>query len=230
MDALFWKNFGLVRMWTEIKWRPPLDQEDRAGYLLSTTLQCFEKARELSGGSIQLPEEEIQEMQTLLTLEDYYIPKPGLIGYYRLDRRTRLTGNWSILLPGYFYESDETEENQVRYFHKDKSIFAHSHSDLRGIVPEFPVDEEIDQDNLGVFTFENDTCVGKATLIRAPESEGGYQMLICHVAVLGSLCTVMLAMDNDDDIDWAIETFKSIEPQIEPTYTVQKACRNEHYG
>lgn len=225
MDALFWKNVGMVWMWTEIKWQPPIDQQAMTYPLLLTTLECFEKARELSDGDMQFPEEEIKEIEILLSVNDYFIPKQGLVGFYRLNRRMPLTGNWSILLPGYFYEAKEEDESRASYFHKDRSIFAHSFFDPSGEIPEFPADEEIDNQSLGVFTFEKDTCVGKATLIRAPESEGGYQILICHAAAPGSVCTVTLAMDHDEDFDWAIETFKSIEPLENPTYNTREIPR-----
>lgn len=214
MDALFWKNVGLVKMWTQIKWHPPFDANDATHKMLERTLKCFENARFLSKNDIVLPETEIEEMRFLLTRKDCPIPEKNRIGFYRLNNRTPLMGNWSILLPGYFYETLE-DETTLLFSHIDKTVRSFTVKALENTSPAL-LDESEEDEILSVFTFEKSDCHGKASLIKAPASEGGYHILICHVTALGSFCTVIIAIDDEKDTDWAVETFKSIEPLSSP--------------
>lgn len=211
LDGSFWRNVGLVKMWTEIKWQPPMENGDTTHLLLNHTLRCFNKAIELSRDQdIQLPLEEIGEIQTLLESEDYFTPKQGNIGFHRLNLPRPLMGKWTIQLPGYFYEVMEENERSVKYFHSDKSVRSSSFADPTGKIPVFPDDKELEKDILKTFSFERDAIVGTAILITAPKSEGGYPILICHVAAPGTLSTTIIAIDEMKNLNWAEETFKSI--------------------
>ena len=210
-DALFWKNVGLVKMWTQVKWHPAYLEGDEDEQLLTTTLECFEKARHLSHNTIPLPEEEIEEMRALRTGTHCPIPNPDLMGFYRLNCRTPLTGRWSIVIPGYFYNASEEGDSCVTWSHIGKSVFSSSHIMEPGVIPPFMKDEELG-DPVRVFNFEKDTCIGMAELRYAPASEGGYPMLICQVAAPGSMSMTHIAVDTEEDIEWAVGAFKSIEP------------------
>lgn len=210
LDALFWRNVGLVQIWTKIKWQPPIEKNDNTHHLLLSTLKCFDHARKIDPDIIGLPLEEIKEIETLLSTNDYYIPKPGKIGFYRNNMLLPLTGKWSISLPGYFYESTEETQDFVKYFHQNQSVSGYSWSGSPDEVPDFPHDEEVEQNKLESFSFENDGLIGQATLINAPETEDSYPVLVCHVAALGSICSVIIEIDDIKDLDWAVSSFKSI--------------------
>jgi hypothetical protein len=128
-----------------------------------------------------------------------------------LDVRCSLKGKWSILLPPDFEVSNEEGGPNITYTSEDKSVFAFSVSDPSGKIPAFILDEEVENTKIESYRFDMNGRLGRAVLARAPDIEGGYLFLVCQVAVPGSLCHVILSMDEDKNLDWAIKTFKSIE-------------------
>ncbi len=211
-DALFWRNLGLVKIWMDVKWQKPLSKEDPSYQTIESTLSCFEKARALSRDDIHLPDAEIEDLKKLLTHEGDFTPNHDFKGFYRRYLRRHLTGKWSLLIPGYFYESDNTDETTVSYYHGDCYITSTSYSCAQSIRPEHPSDEEFSGSTLQVFDFEEEDRQGKATLVKVEEDGSDVFVLICHITVPGSICTTMIQFVDEHDIPWATQVFKTIKP------------------
>ncbi len=92
---------ALARMWTEVRWREPVDENEQE--LLEEIDADLREAHRLDP-SLELPWAEWAEIAHFLELED---PTRGLgarlpprIGYRRRPVRTTLTGGWSVRIPG----------------------------------------------------------------------------------------------------------------------------------
>jgi len=208
LDAIFWKNAGLVLMWIEVKWQSPEEREDPVYHLLLNTLYCFDKAHHLDP-TIKLPTSEIEEIKSLLQMEENYTPKPNLIGFYRYNTRKVFSKNWSIVVPGYFYESvEESDRSATTFFHSSKAIYCSSYIGPSNETPGFPDEKEKRSET---FHFQEGEMQGRAFLDKESPSEEDTIILNCYVAVPGSFCNVVIAFTDLNALGWAINTFKSIK-------------------
>lgn len=121
MDARFWKSVGMTLLWSDARWHPPTNATERAA--IELPLACFDKARQLDS-TIDIPELEVAFLRKLLrsSPDDPPVPSPAGIGYWRGLMPFNLTGHWSILAPGYFYESTEDDDRTVVVWHRDMTI------------------------------------------------------------------------------------------------------------
>lgn len=204
LDASFWRNAALVQMWERLPWSPPEDDGQRAAY--EAALACLEKARRIDP-SIPVPEAETAEIKALLSGEQAFpIPPADRIGFRRLDMRRSLTGNWTIVTPGYFYEKEE--EETVVYWYDDRFI----HGSSLSFSPDIPHSwEPGDRANgaLDVFTFDKDGRQGSAVLREDDESGLGRHLLFCKVHAPGSLCLLSIYFRDLGDLAWARGVFES---------------------
>jgi hypothetical protein len=208
MDAKFWRNAALVQMWERLPWSPPEDDSQRAAY--ETTLACLAKARQMDP-SIAVPEVETAEIKALLSGEQAFpIPAAGRIGFRRLDMRRGLTGSWSVVAPGYFYEKEE--EDTVVYWYDDRFI----HGSSLSFTPDVPHSWEPGDRAVGaieVFFLDKDGLKGSAVLCEEDESGLGRYLLFCKVHAPGSLCLLSLYFRKLSDLAWARQVFESARPE-----------------
>ncbi len=108
-------------MWTNISWHPPIDEETYEQEAIRLAINSTVKAQNLNP-DLSLPEDELEELEALLEhdpeVDDLPVPASNRIGFPRHLLRKQLTGNWSLLVPGYFYETLENEDSTVFFFIK----------------------------------------------------------------------------------------------------------------
>jgi hypothetical protein len=117
MGADYFLGRALVRMWSDVRWRPPLDEEERA--MLEEVVALLEAAYRTAPEGVApdrpYPWREWAELHELLGIDSLLATRTKLraerapegppIGYRRRDVRVRLSGGWSLLVPGAFAES-----------------------------------------------------------------------------------------------------------------------------
>jgi hypothetical protein len=117
VGADYFLGRALVRMWSDVRWRPPLDEEERQG--LAEVAALLEAAYRAAPGGVSAdrpyPWREWAELQELLGTDSLLATRTKLraestaaappIGYRRRDVRVRLSGGWSLQVPGAFAES-----------------------------------------------------------------------------------------------------------------------------
>jgi hypothetical protein len=221
MNALFYRNFGLVLLWSEIAWHVPHSEEEVETYNLA--LYCFKKAQELDP-QIEVPEKEISELEMLLQKrrfgDDTVKPREQGIGFARYLCTHYTMGHWSIELPGYYYTDYENKGRTKVFWFNDRTVrissFDFSTKDNRALSNQEILDElEVAEksENTENIEFTNQHLQGKAAISKASEADRKFWMLSGRVACgqgCNSLCVVTICYDNPDDKDWAVSTFKSV--------------------
>jgi hypothetical protein len=113
-DARYFRDLALTRMWTEVRWRAPLDDDERA--LLESVVTWIERAHGLDP-TIPLPWIEQSELFGHLEEESLratraHVKSEGrraaqLVGYRRRPVRAVLSGGWTLTVPGELAETWE---------------------------------------------------------------------------------------------------------------------------
>ena len=121
-DARYFRDLALIRMWTEVRWRAPLDADERA--LLDSVVTWVERAHGLDP-TIPLPWIEQSELFTHLAEESLratraHVKSEGkraaqLVGYRRRPVRAVLSGGWSLTVPGELAETWEERGTWVAW-------------------------------------------------------------------------------------------------------------------
>jgi hypothetical protein len=220
MDALFYRNFGLALLWSEIAWHVPHSEKEAETYYLA--LHCFKKARQLEP-EIDIPEKEISEVETLLQKhlsgDDSIKPREEGIGFARLVCTHDTIGHWSIKLPGYYYTDYENEGKTMVFWFNDRTVRISSYDlstkDNKALSNQEMLDEweaTEKKEDAERIDFTNQHLQGKASISRASEEGREFWVLSgCVTCGQGcnSLCIVTICYDNPEDKDWAVSTFKS---------------------
>lgn len=109
LDARYFLFRALARMWLDIRWRPPIDDAERA--VMLETLADLERAFALAP-SLDLPWVEWAELFDLMGEDSLRATRVRIraerarhaqrtsVGYRRRAVRVRLSGDWSIAIPG----------------------------------------------------------------------------------------------------------------------------------
>lgn len=217
-DADFFRKLGLVLLWTQVRWRPPEDEAEEQDARLA--LECFDRAAELDP-TIQLPEAEIAELRTYLSLDEDDeppTPAPGLIGYFRAELNRPLPGDWTIILPGYWQESFDEENGTLTLWHRDRAVHVttytfepepgHAAPDPDEVAR---LDPEVVPDGAEHFEFREGGRVGRAWI--GPQEEDGQAGIVLQgcIAAPGVAAEVTIWFESPDDRAWAEATFRSVE-------------------
>ncbi len=120
--AEFLRNKAISQMWCDVRWGPPLTEEDES--VMATVLLDLKKAYELDP-FLDYPWVEWNELLGYLEANDemsVIVAKNAknalggpLIGYRRLEVRTRLDQGWSILVPGSMAEAQAFDDSSVNH-------------------------------------------------------------------------------------------------------------------
>lgn len=223
-DANFYINTAKTLMWIECPWHEPTSEDEIKLYRIICEL--LEKAYQLDQ-EMDYPWDEWVELLTLLgetkkAKQIKELASPGKhefkIGFKRLPMRLKLTGNWNITLPGYFYNDLEDNGETVVYWYKGKTVWGSSlqvqdKEDVPApagkLLDDFFAGEK-EADFTEVITIDNEALKGKAGI---SYSEEGYWVLNGDSAVDGSVAIVTICYDDESDRDWAVETWKTVRKE-----------------
>ena len=120
MNAEYYLGRALGLMWSEVRWRKPLNEPERR--VLKEVADSLRTAKQLDP-SLSYPWPEWMEVLNLLELEadkaliTEQLSNPSTIGYRRRDVTVQLPGGWSLRLPGSF--SDFESDNEGNFFALD---------------------------------------------------------------------------------------------------------------
>ncbi len=208
LDAQAWRNLGLVILWMEAPWRPPINEKERE--LTERALLAFDRAR-AADPSVSLPINEIEELRSLLEAapDSWVTPGPGVLGYRRQDMRRPLTGGWSVEAPGYFLEDLQDEGVTALYWYGAREIWATTYS-VRPAKPASLTDLE-DKTGPDSAIIEHHGIVGVSnTSQRTGDNGEVYYVTSCVLHADGSAATLTIVSGSEADLDWAARTFESV--------------------
>jgi hypothetical protein len=202
-------------MWTQVRWRPPIIDEERA--LLDRVLRHLERAYALDPGG-PYPWAEWAELAGYAGRADSLpfgvaarAAQSGqpTIGYRRRPVRVHLKGRWSIEVPGSFAEVETSDSWRGFDYHREVYVSSLALGSKDGAPP--PSGEDMigwvsKLQGMDVLQHAAEGVVGRAEF--RPD-EGGRIALIGASAVTGSLAKSTITIDEADR-DWAIGVWRSI--------------------
>jgi hypothetical protein len=209
-------------MWSDIRWRPPLDDEEKRR--MQQVVHLLEEAHRMDA-SLDYPWREWRELLVLLKapptpLHDVLarrgarvLPGTPLVGYRRRPVTVVLPGGWRLSVPGGFTEAWDAEGTfaasepprqlwvtTFNYRDKDGSLVA-AEKLLTAAANE--TGERID-------LAAGAGHVGRAFLKKMHEGGKYFWELAGESAAPGSLATCTITFDDDRDRDWAIATWRGL--------------------
>jgi hypothetical protein len=229
VGAEFYFGRALTRMWREIRWRPPLSDEEEELWI-GCHLDLVEALK--ADPTLDFPWNEWRELldhiETRLgedTLEDREVvaeilrkaaltAEGPLIGYRREPVRAYLFGGWSIEIPGEMAESWD-EEGTWSAWDGDRTLwftaFTREHSDGRKIPAQEVLEEASDLPEEERLEFQNEEIRGQACFV--PYQEEGEELwnLKAQVAADGAFAICNIYVHDPADRDWAVQVWQSLQ-------------------
>jgi len=201
-DEYFFRNLGLYLLRTEFPWVEPRFSEEESMIILM--LECFQKARELNP-VIELPDAEIEAVKMILSGEEAAIGQ----GYRNETIVYRISGDWSVKLPGEFIRR---QEEDTTVFWSDQRIVRIGDVEIPQEMRDISI-EEIDdaQEARGEKVYyEAGDLEYRGNLFYVPDEEIPYYCLDGVVKRGNYLALVVITWLEEEDTDWALNTFTSI--------------------
>ena len=210
--AMFWRKTGLAIAWTRLPYRLPVDKGEADLY--ATALACLTQARRMDE-RIDIPSGLVEEIQFLLSHRDDDAWKPPAsrkIGYLRRVLARPTTGLWTIDLPGYYFCRYEDEGGEAVFWFDDRVIRVSSLQVAGPNAPDFDAAALVArymQDEGEMIELDGNGIVGRANIQASSGQQAGF-VLQGAAAFEGMIAIVTICWRQDQDRDWAIDTFRSI--------------------
>jgi hypothetical protein len=219
-DARYLLNRALCLMWTEVRWRAPgiVDEamliDEVRGYLrrahgldpsLPYPWREWAELLRLRGGDDPLAER--------ITTSARRAEAGPLIGYRR-SQVTAIHEGWSLSVPGSFAERRGTEEWWGGEAGRSVTLAAVATGTEGGrpMPPEMFLSQVAGQIGEDAIQHRLGPVVGKARLTTDTSSGIEVAVLDGYSAVVGSGAAVKIVFDNPADWEWALETWRSLQP------------------
>ncbi|HEY3523529.1 MAG TPA: hypothetical protein VGK63_07470 [Candidatus Limnocylindrales bacterium] len=225
-DARYLLNRALCLMWTEVRWRPPVDDADRAA--VDEALNLLKRAYPLDP-ALPFPWHEWQELidlrgsQTVVTRPDamgrQVAERAGAdvapfapIGYRRRDV-TIVHQGWRLVVPGTYADRRMDEEWTGWEGGRRITIAATETGDERGPMrPQAFLAQVAGDFGDEAIRHEDGDLVGVARLTAGSEDGISVGLLEGFSAVLGSGAAIRIEFHDAADWSWAIEQWRALSP------------------
>jgi hypothetical protein len=204
LTAATWKNLGLTSLWMDVHWRPPHDDEREE---IARTIACFDRAKELDP-RLSFPDAEIAELRRLLEVEYADPPEEQRIGYRRRDWRRELTGGWSVVVPGFFFDRWEDDDTTIVYWYGEREVWGTTWK-LKS-AREATLDDIKSKMRPDSFVVNHDGIVGCANKRTKSSGDGTYLVVSCDFQGFGSTAVLTIVVPDESQISWARRVFESV--------------------
>jgi len=221
MDARYQLARALTILWTEIRWRSPADEQERA--TMDEALDLLRRALP-ADPSLPYPWREWAELMRLRAKADPRADRviemaatvdPGLplIGYRRRPV-TILHEGWALPVPGTFSEQREAEEWRGGERGRHVTIAATQTQTAAGRpMPAEQFMTEVAGDlGDGMLRHEAGELRGRARITTDASSGVEVAVLEGFSAVPGSGAAIRVEFDDSDDWRWAVDLWRSLRP------------------
>jgi hypothetical protein len=231
VGAAFFLGRALTRLWQDVRWRVPIVEDEgellmdvhldleRAHHLDPTCDVPWREWRELIGylneyfGYAEFQHEEglEDEIERRASAVD---PATHLIGYRRGPVHVTLTGGWSLTIPGEMAEEWEAGGETWCAWHGGRTVWFTSWSVTGENDETMSAEEILDSrpwpEEGKILTHQDGELLGRAVFL--PYEEDGQTLwnLKGYSAVEGSFALCSVYLQDESDLEWAIETWKSM--------------------
>lgn len=224
-NGRYYLDLARVHMWLDVRWRPPLDDDERA--LLDRIATWIERAHALDA-ELPIPWEEQAEILALLGEESLRATRsqlkaaalpPGFkdpIGYRRRPVRVSLSGGWSLRIPGELAERWDERGTWVGWDERRSVWFTSMTLQAAPGHPEPTTEETLSGlpplTGEDLLEMERDDLRGLACFV-SEEHEGQLlHRLEAHAARGPHAAVGTIVLADEADRDWALETWGSLLP------------------
>jgi hypothetical protein len=225
-DARYLLNRALCLMWTEVRWRPPVDDAERE--LIDEVLNLLRRSYPLEP-SLPFPWHEWQELislrgsRTVTTRPDAMgrqvaeraaaVPAPFAPLGYRRRNVTILQHGWQLTVPGTYSERRTAEEWSGSDGGRRITIAATETGDERGPMRPQTFLAQVAGD-LGdeAIRHEDGAVLGIARLTAGNEAGVSVGVLDGFSAIVGSGAAIRVEFHDPADWSWAIEQWRALAP------------------
>jgi hypothetical protein len=221
-DARYLLDRALCLMWTEVRWRPPVTDDERATD--DEVLRLLRRAYPLDP-SLPYPWRAWRDLIVLRGADEPMArqvadrasaaggAKPGSDIGYRRQPVTIVHEGWALEVPGSFAERRSDEEWWGGEAGRRITLAAISTGDDSGPMPPDAflrqVAGDIGADGL---RHEADGVVGRARLGSEESSGVAVGVVEGYAAVTGSGAVIRVEFDDASDWDWALDQWRALRP------------------
>ncbi|HET9456753.1 MAG TPA: hypothetical protein VFO78_05395 [Candidatus Limnocylindrales bacterium] len=219
IDARSLLNRALCLMWTQVRWRPPADSDERA--VNDEVLRLLGRAFPLDP-SLPYPWREWRELTTWRGSADAMTrqvearaARTGagpLVGYRRRNVSIIHEG-WELDVPGAFAERRTDEEWWGGDGGRSITLAATETGTDDGPMPALDFLRQVAPDlGSGALTHEMGEVIGRARLSTDPTSGVEVGVLEGYSAVRGRGAAIRITFDDSRDWQWALDMWRSLAP------------------
>lgn len=213
--ARFLRERAIARMWTDVRWRAPIDEQEKS--LLEKIAADLAAARKLDP-TLDLPWAEWAEIARHLGQAD---PTGGreaarspAIGYRRRPVRTLLTGHWTVRIPGSMATSCD-EKGTWRGHTPGRTIWMSSFSIGDPKAPTLTAAATLGKPDTSGEAIEiaglPDAYAHRARIETTGE---GFGQLSFRIALPHRLAFFTIVFEDAGDLEWAKSTAASVSNQV----------------
>jgi hypothetical protein len=218
LNAEYFLGRALTRMWTDVRWRKPLNDEEEQ--LIREVVGSLEIAHKLDP-ELACPWTEWQELLGYVG-DDSGISdlvrlrasgKPS-IGYRRGDVIVDLPGGWSIKMPGSFSDFTEDQDNDLYAVDQGKQIWftAYRFTSASKDGTFEKIKQEIEETS-PEYVEERENYIGRATIQEKVREDGEKYFALKSSNVCPTqraVCTILFP--DIEQRAWAVEMWRSLQP------------------
>ena len=217
LDAKTLANMAASKMWVDITWHPPVNDEEHRDLTIVKVLSA--RARELDP-QIALPEEALRDVDTVLAGVELKNIEQDEIGFRRHPMRWFLTGDWSIALPGYFYQRFDPDNGQMSIWYGDRTVHVTTFDFTPAVLElQWPSSRDGEAEHL---RFEDDALRCVATLRRHQEGEISGWLLQAVCNSFSSAALVSILFMDEKDVKWAEAVLRTLQVRLPKAKADQK--------
>jgi hypothetical protein len=222
LNAEYFLRRALVKIWAEVRWRIPVNDQERQ--TLSYIADSLKTAYKIDA-TLAYPWPEWSEILKYLDrmneehkfVRDHAGSSFPTMGYRRRDVTVQLPGNWWITVPGSFGDFRPDENHNYFAFDPPREVWVTSYT-FKGDLPALLQSqrEEI-RHKESVLVHETENYVAWAEIHkRADQGKEWFSLTSSNVG-LGNRAVCTIVFFRDEDRDWAIRVWKSLQPPQAPS-------------
>lgn len=216
-NAEYYLGRALAHMWPNVRWRPPVNDTERT--VLKDVADCLRSAYRLNP-SLPYPWAEWQEILALLgadaaekELVRSQVKRKPTIGYRRRRVTVGLPGGWRMRVPGSFSDFESDEDNDLCALDPPREIWFTSYRFTSSSPREtFESMKKKMKKDRPAYLVEREDYIAKAVVSKKRRETGeDYFVLNTSNACPGQRAVCTILFSQPEEIDWALEIWRSIE-------------------
>jgi len=216
LDAEYFLGRALVRMWTQVRWRKPVNDGERE--TLNYVADSLEIALKLDA-HLSYPWTEWAEILDFLERNDSESEQMrrrgsgvAKIGYRRRNVAQHLPGNWIIKLPGSFSNFEADEEGDFSAQDPPRTIWFTSYNFVDNPEQMFAEGRQEILNRRPTLLEERDDYIARAEISQKTENDGEYFVLTSANICRKGRSILSIVFTDPEERTWAEAVWRCLQP------------------